>query len=99
VKSPALWGSKAHLETLFGSKGIVGAESRTFVFRYKSPRHWVDLFRTYYGPVLKAFEVIDPKARTALEADLYALIDEFNVANDGTMVVPSEYLEVVVVKK
>jgi SAM-dependent methyltransferase len=99
VKSPALWGSKEHLETLFGSKGIVGAESRTFVFRYKSPQHWVDLFRTYYGPVLKAFEVIDPQARTALEADLYALVDEFNVANDGTMVVPGEYLEAVVVKK
>jgi ubiquinone/menaquinone biosynthesis C-methylase UbiE len=67
VKSPALWGSKAHLDTLFGSKGIVGAESRTFVFRYKSPEHWVEIFRTFYGPVLKAFEAIDPKARMALE--------------------------------
>jgi ubiquinone/menaquinone biosynthesis C-methylase UbiE len=99
VKSPSLWGSKAHLDTLFGSKGIVGAESRIFVFRYRSPEHWVEIFRTYYGPVLKAFEAIDAKARKALEADLYALIDEFNVADDGTMVIPSEYLEAVVVKK
>jgi ubiquinone/menaquinone biosynthesis C-methylase UbiE len=99
VKSPSLWGSKAHLDTLFGSKAIVGVESRNFVFRYKSPEHWVELFRTYYGPVLKAFEAIDPKARKALEADLYALLGEFNVAGDGTLVVPSEYLEVVIVKK
>jgi hypothetical protein len=99
VKSPSLWGSKAHLDTLFGSKAIVGVESRNFVFRYKSPEHWIELFRTYYGPVLKAFEAIDPQARKALEADLYVLLDEFNVAGDGTLVVPSEYLEVVIVKK
>jgi ubiquinone/menaquinone biosynthesis C-methylase UbiE len=99
VKSPALWGSKAHLDTLFGSKTIVAAESRNFVFRYKSPKHWLELFRTYYGPVLKAFEAIDPNAREALAADLYALLDEFNLAEDGTLVVPSEYLEIVVIKK
>jgi ubiquinone/menaquinone biosynthesis C-methylase UbiE len=99
VKSPALWGSKAHLDTLFGSKTIVAAESRNFVFRYKSPKHWLELFRTYYGPVLKAFEAIDPNAREALAADLYALLDEFNLADDGTLVVPSEYLEIVVIKK
>ena len=99
VKSPALWGNKAHLDTLFGSKATVAAESKNFVFRYKSPKHWVEIFRTYYGPVLKAFAAIDPKAREALEADLYALLDEFNVAEDGTLVVPSEYLEVVITKK
>jgi ubiquinone/menaquinone biosynthesis C-methylase UbiE len=99
VKSPALWGSKAHLDTLFGSKATVVAESKDFAFRYKSPKHWVELFRTYYGPVVKAFEAIDPEARKALQADLYALLDEFNIAEDGTLVVLSEYLEVVIVKK
>ena len=99
VKSPALWGSKAHLDTLFGSKATVVAESKDFAFRCKSPKHWVELFRTYYGPVVKAFEAIDPEARKALETDLYALLDEFNIAEDGTLVVLSEYLEVVVVKK
>jgi ubiquinone/menaquinone biosynthesis C-methylase UbiE len=99
VRSPALWGSKAHLDTLFATKASVTVESRNFAFRYKSPKHWLDLFRTYYGPVLKAFEAIDPAARKALEIDLYALLDEFNVADDGTLVVPSEYIEVVMVKK
>ena len=98
MKSPALWGSKAHLDTLFGSKGAIAAESRNFVFRYKSPAHWVEIFRTYYGPMVKAFAAIDPQAREALEADLYALLAEFNVAEDGTLVVPSEYLEVVITK-
>ncbi len=99
MKSPALWGTKAHLDSLFGAKATVAAESKNFVFRYKSPKHWVEVFRGYYGPVLKAFAAIDPKAREALEADLYALLDELNVAKDGTLVVPSEYLEVVITKK
>ena len=59
---------------------VVAAERRRFAFRYKSPEHWLDIFRTYYGPVLKAFAAIDPEAREALETDLYALLDEFNVA-------------------
>jgi ubiquinone/menaquinone biosynthesis C-methylase UbiE len=99
VKSPAMWGSKAYLEILFGPQAIVAAESKFFVFRYRSPQHWVEVFRTYYGPVLKAFAAVDPSAREALEADLYALIDDFNVADDGTLVVPGEYLEVVITKR
>ena len=99
VKSPLLWGTRAHLEMLFGPKAIVVAESKNFVFRYKSPKHWIETFRAYYGPVVKAFETIDAEARKALEADLYALLDKFNVAKDGTLVIPSEYLEVVIIKK
>ena len=99
MKSPSLWGTKAHLDTLFGSNGAVAAESKNFLFRYKSPQHWLEIFRGYYGPVLKAFAAIEPEARDALEADIYALLDAFNVARDGTLVVPSEYLEVVVNKR
>ncbi len=98
VKSPALWGDKAHLDTLFGSKVTIAAASKNFVFRYKSPKHWVEVFRGYYGPVVKAFAALDPEARDALEADIYALLAKCNVAEDGTLVVPSEYLEVVMTK-
>src|SRR5471030_2473071 len=80
MKSPALWGSKAHLDALFASKAAVAAQSKTFALRYKSPEHWVEIFRGYYGPVLKAFAAIDRDARSALEADLYALLAKFNVA-------------------
>ena len=99
MKSPALWGNKPHLETLFGAKATIAAQSKNFVFRYKSPRHWIEIFRGYYGPVVKAFAAIDPPAREALEADLYALLDKFNIAADGTLVIPSEYLEVVITKR
>jgi ubiquinone/menaquinone biosynthesis C-methylase UbiE len=99
VKSPALWGNKPHLDALFGSKSTVAAESRKFAFRYKSPKHWIETFRNYYGPVMKAFAAIDPPARETLEADLYALLEKLNTAADGTLIVPSEYLEVVITRK
>jgi SAM-dependent methyltransferase len=98
VKSPALWGDRVHLEALFGPGVTIAAASRAFAFRYRSAEHWIAIFRNYYGPVVKAFAAIDQLARIALETDLHLLIDRFNVADDGTMVVPSEYLEIVITK-
>jgi len=96
--SPALWGTEAYLQALAGAGVTVAAKSRNFVFRYRSPEHWIEIFRRYYGPVLKAFGAIDQAARAALEKDLHALIGEFNLAHDGTVVVPSEYLQAVITK-
>ena len=98
VKSPALWGHEGHLATLFDAKASIAADAKNFVFRYKSPDHWVEIFRTYYGPVVKAFAALDATSGHALQGDLYALIDEFNIARDGTLVIPSTYLEVVITK-
>jgi ubiquinone/menaquinone biosynthesis C-methylase UbiE len=98
MKSPAMWGNHEHLETLFGAKTMIASEKKYFKFRYKSAEHMLEIFRTFYGPVLKTFEAIDPSERKSLEADIYALIGEFNVAKDGTLVVPSEYLEIIVTR-
>ncbi len=99
LKSPSLWGNRVHLATLMGDKANLAMASRTFTFRYKSPAHMIDIFGSYYGPMVKTFAAIDPPVRDALEADLHALIGEFNVAKDGTLVIPSEYLEAVITKK
>jgi ubiquinone/menaquinone biosynthesis C-methylase UbiE len=100
VKSPALWGARARLNEMFGAQASeINAEPRTFVFRYRSPQHWLDVFKTFYGPMLKAFAALNANAQAALTRDLLALVDEFNRAGDGTMAVPSEYLEVVITKR
>lgn len=100
VKSPALWGTSQRLDELFaGGAGSIAAQSREFVFRYRSPQHWLEIFRTYYGPVLKAFAALEPGAQSALADDLLALVDRFNRAKDGSMVVPGEYLEIVVTRQ
>jgi hypothetical protein len=98
AKSPALWGDEAYLKELFGSAEHTSAVRKSFVFRYRSPQHWLDIFRGYYGPVLKAFEAIDKDAGLLLEKDILALLDEFNVAKDGTLVASSAYIEAVIVK-
>ncbi len=98
IASPALWGDRAHLEKLLGPGAIIAAQHRSFVFRYRSPRHWLETFRTYYGPVMKAFLAIEPEARSELEAELHALLADLNTATDGTLVIPGEYLEVVVTR-
>lgn len=98
VSSPALWGTRTHLDHLFGAGGRIGTQNRNFVFRYESPEHWIEIFRNYYGPVVKAFEALDRAAGVALERDINALLGNFNVATDGTLVIPSEYLEVVIIK-
>jgi len=100
ARSPALWGTQARMIELFQPHASsVKTASRNFVFRYRSPEHWLDVFKTYYGPVLKTFAALDPYRQASLQRDLVALIDRFNRADDGTMVVPSEYLEVVVTRR
>jgi SAM-dependent methyltransferase len=97
VKSPALWGTRARIEEMFGAHAsAIQCEPRHFVFRYRSPEHWVQVFKTYYGPLLKAFAALEPAAQTALANDLLAQLERFNRAGDGALVVPSEYLEIVI---
>jgi SAM-dependent methyltransferase len=97
VRSPALWGDRAHLEALFGRNEIAITE-RVFNFRYSSAAHFLHVFRTYYGPVHKAFLSLDEAGRTALERDFIVLIESFNTAVDGSLLIPSAYAEVIVTK-
>ena len=100
VKSPALWGTQAHLAHLFEAQAAsLQIASKEFTFRYRSAQHWIDVFRNYYGPVHKTFGALPPAGQAALASDLLALIERFNRAKDGTMVVPGEYLEVVIIKR
>lgn len=100
VKSPALWGTRDRLGELFGNGAAsIQAQPRHFAFRYRSPEHFLDVFKTYYGPILKAFGALDESKQRDFRNDLIALIGRLKTADDGTMVVPSEYLQVVIVKK
>ena len=97
VKSPALWGTRARLAELFEDAERIETTQRSYTFRYRSPAHWLDIFRTWYGPVHKAFASLpDDAARAALERDILAVINRSNRAEDGTLVMPSDYLEVIV---
>jgi SAM-dependent methyltransferase len=100
VKSPALWGTEAHMQELFGDRAQeIRCERRHFNFRYLSAAHFMDIFRGYYGPTLKAFNALDDAGKQALQRDIVTLLDDLNVAGAASLVVPSEYLEVVITKR
>ena len=97
VKSPALWGTESRIVELFGAHAEdIRCVRREFNFRYRSPAHWLQVFRDYYGPTHKAFAALDDGAQTELAADITALLEELNVAGERSLVVPAEYLEVVI---
>jgi ubiquinone/menaquinone biosynthesis C-methylase UbiE len=100
VKPPSLWGTEQRLNELFGD-GIskLTINRRMFVFRYRSAEHWLEVFRTYYGPTLKAFAALDAAGQAGLAHDLTEVLQRFNQGGSETLAVPSEYLEVVATRR
>ena len=100
VQPPALWGTEPHLVELFGTQAAqIRCERRHFNFRYRSAAHWVDVFRDLYGPTHKAFAALDTTGAQSMERAITALLDELNVAGPDSLVVPGEYLEIVITKR
>jgi ubiquinone/menaquinone biosynthesis C-methylase UbiE len=100
LQSPALWGVELHLRSLFGrDAAAISVTPRRFNFRYRSAAHFIEVFRNWYGPVHKAFATLPAENARALERELTELLDSRNVAGPASLVVPSEYLEVVVTRR
>ncbi len=100
VLPPSLWGVRSHLDSLFGDSAAgIAVTERMFNFRYRSAAHFIDVFRTWYGPVHKAFAALPPDKAAALERDLTELLDGLNVGGPSALVVPSTYLEAVVSRR
>ncbi|WP_411879112.1 class I SAM-dependent methyltransferase [Polaromonas sp. YR568] len=97
VRSPALWGTEAHLVSLFGPRaGNIKVERKLFSFRYRSAAHFLQVFRDFYGPTHKAFGALDAGGQAALERDILALLNELDIGKGRGLVVPSEYAETVI---
>jgi ubiquinone/menaquinone biosynthesis C-methylase UbiE len=96
VRSPMLWGTESHLRELFGD-GIASleVEERTFTFRFESAEQFVDFFRTWYGPTLKAFAALEGSARDALEDDLVELARSYDRLAGDAVAIPANYIEAV----
>ena len=99
LRSPLEWGTEDRLSDLFGSNvQRLDVQRRHFVFRYRSAEDWLAAFRDYYGPTHKAFGALDAEGQAGFARDLLALVNEQNTSSNGTLRIPSEYLEVVAVK-
>jgi ubiquinone/menaquinone biosynthesis C-methylase UbiE len=96
ISSPLLWGTEEHLRELFG-EGIseLRLERRKSRQTFRSADHFLDFFRTYFGPTKVAYERVGAEGEEALTADLRAYLDEYNTGGEGTLVLEPEYLQVV----
>ena len=100
LQSPALWGTEPRIVELFGPDATdIAAERRNFNFRYRSPAHWIEMFRNFYGPTYKVYAALDAERQAALTRDIGALLERRNVGGPQSLVVPGEYLQVVVTRK
>lgn len=97
LRPPGRWGTEAGLRELFPGRDIQTTR-REFMFRYRSPGHWLDVFRTYFGPLHRAFAALAPDRRQALERDILDLLARFNRGHEQSLLVPGEYLEVVIAR-
>jgi SAM-dependent methyltransferase len=100
LRPPNLWGTDERLRELFGDRiTSLDVNRRTFIQRFRSPRHWLEVFRTYFGPVVRAFEAVGPQGEEALARDLLAVVERFNRSGDATAIFPSVYLEAVATRR
>ena len=100
MQSPALWGSEPRIVELFSPEATdIRCVRRNFNFRYRSAAHWIEVFRNFYGPTHKAYAALDAPRQARLTEDITALLERLNVGGPNSLVVPGEYLEVVITKK
>lgn len=100
LQPPVRWGTEARLWELFGDAvADLRTTVRQYVFRYRSAEHWLDVQRTTFGPTLRTFETLDADGQERYTADLLGLVERFNGSGDATMVVPSDYLEAVAIRR
>jgi ubiquinone/menaquinone biosynthesis C-methylase UbiE len=97
IKPPTLWGTATRLEELFQEHEI-NSSVQSFTFRYESPEHWLHVFRAYYGPMNSAFAALDAEQAAALEADILDLLEKWNWDRSGSLIIPGDYLEVVITR-
>jgi SAM-dependent methyltransferase len=96
VPSPLAWGTEERVRELFGD-GIsdLRVERRKARQAFRSVDHFLDFFRTYFGPTKVAFERVGPEGEEALEADFRKYLEESNTAGDRALILQPEYLQVV----
>lgn len=97
--SPLRWGTEEGLRELFGG-GVskIDAERNSVFAYYRSVDHAVELFQRYFGPTIRALDVVGDQGAAALRNDLAAVFEKYNRADDGTAVVETEYLRTIAIR-
>jgi ubiquinone/menaquinone biosynthesis C-methylase UbiE len=91
---PPLWGSEEHVLRLFADEDVeLEFERATTPFLFDSAEHYASFFETNYGPTVKARERLTAEGRwDDCRAEIVEMMERRNVATDGSLEVPGEYL-------
>ncbi len=99
VRPPPEWGTQKRLEELFGDfTSSMAVSKRNALFRFRNNQHWIDVFSTWFGPIMRVREKLDEGRCAQFLAELNGILDQFNQSDDETLLVSADYLEVVIVK-
>jgi len=101
--SPMTWGVEDNVTARFAAAGVpeeniwFGRDTYTFNFP-GPPAELLDVFRTYYGPTMNAFEAAAANGREAeLQAELETLFNSQNAGqNEDATSIPATFLRVTV---
>ena len=90
--SPMTWGTADGLRDLFGDDVALEIGPRTFRYRFATVERYVDLMVSSFPPFLRIAAQLDHAGRMAFADDLHSLVDQWNEASDGTLVLPLTYI-------
>jgi len=97
---PTQWGTQAWVNSMFAKSAIkLDMLEKKITLRYRSADHWLGLYHRYYGPLCDTFSTLNHRGVVLLTQDLLNLVEKFNLSNEGTMIVPCDYLQVVMHKR
>jgi len=99
IESPLRWGTEDRVRELLGD-GVseISFERRISRQPFRSADHYIEFFRTYFGPTQTAYERVGPEGEEALTDDLRTFLEAANTAGDRAMVLEAEYLQVIATK-
>jgi SAM-dependent methyltransferase len=92
------WGDEEKVRGFFGDRVTLKFIPREITWRFPSAEYMLEYFRDWYGPTKIAFGALDEAGQEALANDLLDVYRKHNRADDGTLVAPSAYVEVLAVK-
>lgn len=99
IKPPLRWGTEVGLAELLGpGVSVMNNERGVFYGYFHSTNHAVEIHRTYFGPLIRAFEAVDEEARKNLWEDIKEVFTRYDRATDGTAVVEYEYLQTIAIR-
>ena len=94
LTSPTRWGTREGISELMGDRVDISWVDRTHLFKFHSAQDLAEFFIAYYGPTERAYASLEESGRRQFMDAFVALAEQWNIASDGTLVVPGAYLEV-----